>query len=96
MILSIKIMAKVILLLIIMSKTTVEVYNISSDTESTAYTQEDEESDDDIDIINNNKTTGFLNFDLELEPFYFNHLSVNNNLNIPIFYSVPYTLFKKI
>ena len=80
-----------------MSKTTVEVYNISSDTESTYIEDDDEkESTDDEYIINkNNKTNVFLNFNLELEPFYFNNLSVNINLNIPIFYNVPYTLFKK-
>jgi hypothetical protein len=40
--------------------------------------------------------TIFLNFPLELEPFYFNNLTVTNNLNIHIFYNVSYALFKNI
>ena len=81
-----------------MSKYNVEVYNISSDSDSTAYIQEEEESSTDEDeyIINkNNKTNVFLNFSLELVPFYFNNLSVNNNLNIPLFLNVPYVLSEK-
>jgi hypothetical protein len=39
--------------------------------------------------------TIFSDFNLELEPFYFNNLTVNNNLTIPIFFNVPHTLVKK-
>ena len=79
-----------------MSKDTVEVYNISSDTESTTYIEDNEEtSGDEETIISCNKTNVFLNFPLELEPFYFNNLSVNVNLNIPLFKNLPYPLFKK-
>ena len=82
-----------------MSKYIPEVYNISSDTDSTAYIQQDQEessTDDDEYIINkNNKSDVFLNFSLELEPFYFNNLSVNTNLIIPIFLNATYALIKK-
>jgi hypothetical protein len=36
-----------------------------------------------------------LNFNPELKPFYFNILSVNDTLKIPIFLNVPHELFKK-
>ena len=55
----------------------------------------EETSGDEEVIINCNNTNVFLNFPLELVPFYFNNLSVNVNLNIPLFYNVPYVLSEK-
>ena len=78
-----------------MSKYASEVYNNSSDTVSTTCIDEEdstsEEEEEEYIINKNNKT----NFSLELEPFYFNNLSVHKNLIIPLFFNVPYALYKK-
>jgi hypothetical protein len=75
-----------------MSKCNIELYNISSDTDSTACLEDTETSGDEDYIIKDNKTAVFLNYSLELEQFYFNNLVVNNNLIIPICLNVPRVL----
>ena len=78
-----------------MSKNTIEVYNTCSDSDSTIFIENEETDEEEEPIINCNKTNVFLNFSLELEPFYFNNLSVNTNLIIPLFFNVPYVLSEK-
>ena len=80
-----------------MSKYTSEVYNNSSDTDSTIYIENNEETSEEEEVIinKNNNTDVFLNFPLELEQYFVNNLSVQSNLIIPLFLNLPYTLVKK-
>ena len=88
-----------------MSKNTIEVYNISSDTDSTAYIQDNESSTDDDEYIINCNTTQikytipiitnlFLNFPVPLGIYYFNTLTVKDNLKIDIFINCPISFIK--
>ena len=79
-----------------MSKYTSEVYNNSSDTDSTIYIENNEETSEEEEvIINCNNKNVFLNYPLELKQYFFNNLTVKSNLIIPLFLNLPYTLVNK-